>query len=100
MTLCSHGSQTGIRGGLPIGKIWQAKRLPYNLFRVAATMFFVLPCPRQAGRLPYNSRARDCLWLDLAFRRQGLLLSKSPFRQIAQGTQTGPEAVLSQGAGE
>jgi hypothetical protein len=35
MTPCSHGSQTGIRGGLPIGKIWQAKRLPYNLFRVA-----------------------------------------------------------------
>lgn len=66
MTLCSHGSQTGIRGGLPIGKIWQAKRLPYNLFRVAPAMLFVLPGPRQAVRLPYSSAAGDCLWLDLA----------------------------------
>jgi hypothetical protein len=51
MTLCSHGSQTGIRGGLPIDKIWQAERLPYNLFRVAPAMLFVLFCPwRRACR--------------------------------------------------
>ena len=134
MTLCSHGSQTGIRGGLPIGKIWQAERLPYNLFRVAPAMFFCCPDPGkrsayardtefvgaslrlrgghgivgQAPRLPGGHEQSQGVQPKrppyteflVRFRRQGLLLSESPFRQSARETQTGPEPVLSQGAGK
>jgi hypothetical protein len=32
MTHFSQRSQTGIRGGRPIQKAWQAERLPYNIF--------------------------------------------------------------------
>src|SRR5947208_5821581 len=32
MTRRPHGSHTGVRGGCPTHRFWQAKRLPYNLF--------------------------------------------------------------------
>src|SRR6266487_956305 len=53
MTRCPHGSHTGIRGGCPTHRVWQAKRLPYNLF-VASEK----PRRCRAGA-PYSSAQSD-----------------------------------------
>src|SRR5216117_3035009 len=54
MTRCPHGSHTGIRGGCPTHRVWQAKRLSYNLLLQARN-------PAVVGQALYEGPAQSDL---------------------------------------